>query len=58
MSGLRRDLEKGSAYELDYEEFSRRIIKETGREFLFIEQFPFRKKVRFVVSWFFPRCMI
>ena len=51
----RREIEKGTEFEDDFRKLSKDIIKNTGREFFFMRDFSFRKKMRFFVSWYFPR---
>ena len=50
----RRDIEKGTVYELDFKKLSKKILKETKWEFFLMKYFPFRKKARFFISWYFP----
>ena len=51
----RRGIEKGTAFEDDYRELSKNIIKKTRWEFLFMRDFSLRKKANFLLSWYFPR---
>ena len=51
----RREAEKGTEFEDDYRRLGKDIIRKTGREFLFMRDFPLRKKVCFLLSWYFPR---
>lgn len=50
----RREIEKGTEYEADFRKLSRDILRDNGREFLFMRHFPLRKKLHFFSSWRFP----
>ncbi len=50
----RREIERGTSYNNDFERISRAIIRETKCEFLFNKYFPFVKKIRFVLNWWIP----
>ncbi len=50
----RREIEKGTTYEADFSKMSKDIVRKTKWEFLFLRNFPLRKKMRFVFSWYSP----
>ena len=50
----RRDIEKGSTYEDDFQKLSRAILHKTKWEFLFMKHFPTKKKARFFINWYLP----
>jgi glycosyltransferase involved in cell wall biosynthesis len=50
----RRKIEKGTEYENDFRKLSKNILRNNGREFLFMDGFPLRKKLHFFSSWYFP----
>lgn len=52
---VRREIEKGTNYESDFEKLSKDIIRKTKLEFLFMKDFTIRKKGRFFVSWYCPK---
>lgn len=45
----------GTAEETDYLRDCNAIIHDTKREFIFTRNFPFKKKARFLLSWYYPR---
>lgn len=50
----RRIIEKGTAYEDEFRQLSKGIIRNTFREFVTTKYFPVRKKIKFFFSWYFP----
>ena len=51
----RRDSERGTEYENEYEEAVRKIINETFCEFFTSHYIDFKKKARFPLFWYFPQ---
>ena len=50
----RRNIEKGTEYETDFRKLCKDILRNYGREFLFMGHFPLKKKLHFFSSWYFP----
>lgn len=50
----RRKIEKGTKFEVDFKKLCRDIIKKTRWEFITMKSFHPRKKVKFIIAWYFP----